>query len=86
MQTLRVVVLVSVAVLVAGCATAGPTAPAGQTATTRQDSSPPAERVLTMSIAVEPTYIAAQAPLPPGGASGHNLYRHAVRLVQVRIL
>jgi len=63
MHALCTVVLVAAAVLVAACAPAGPTAP------TSQATSPPAERSLTMSIAVEPTYIAAQAPLPPGGAS-----------------
>ncbi len=63
MDAFRAVVLMSMAVLVAGCASAGPTAPASQA------SSPPAERVITVSIAVEPTYIAALAPLPPGGAS-----------------
>ena len=64
MHASRVVLLASLTVLIAGCASPGPTAPANQ-------ASPPAaaERVLTASIAVEPTYVAAFAPLPPGGAS-----------------
>ena len=63
MHAFYVAVLVSMAVLVAGCAPARPAAPASQA------TSPPAGRVLTASIAIEPTFIAAFAPLPPGGAS-----------------
>ncbi|HEY3118934.1 MAG TPA: ABC transporter substrate-binding protein [Chloroflexota bacterium] len=50
----------------AGCVPAGPAAQGSQA---NPGSAPPGERVLTASIAIEPTYIAAQAPLPPGGAS-----------------
>src|SRR5438094_1833584 len=64
MHASRVVMPATLMFLLAGCASPGPTAPANQ-------ASPPAaaERVLTASIAVEPTYVAAFAPLPPGGAS-----------------
>jgi peptide/nickel transport system substrate-binding protein len=66
MRAPRVAALMSMALLVAACAPAAPASPASAD---RTASSPAAERVLTISIAVEPTYIAAQAPLPPGGAS-----------------
>src|SRR6187401_1878411 len=67
MRVLQLTVLVA-AVLVASCAPAAPTpsSPAGPASQASQASSP---RVLTASIPIEPTYIAALAPLPPGGAS-----------------
>jgi peptide/nickel transport system substrate-binding protein len=69
MHALRVVVLVSMAVGMAGCAAAGPAATAGPTGSGSRPASSSGERVLTMSIAIEPSYVAALAPLPPGGAS-----------------
>src|SRR4051812_29217510 len=66
-RALNVVVL-WLMVLVASCAPAAPTpsSPAGPASQASQPTSP---RVLTASIPIEPTYIAALAPLPPGGAS-----------------
>lgn len=66
MHRFPVVVLGLMVVLVAGCAPAGPTSPAGPAS---QASSPAGGRVLTMSIPLEPNYIGAFVPLPPGGAS-----------------
>ncbi len=69
MHALRFVVLMAVAVLGAACAPAGRGTPTGSAAPVGQASSPASSRVLTVSIAIEPSYIAAFAPLPPGGAS-----------------
>jgi peptide/nickel transport system substrate-binding protein len=66
MQASRVVVLTSVAVLVVGCTSAGPAAPASPAS---QTGTPSGTRVLTMSIPREPTFIAALAPLPSQQAS-----------------
>jgi len=68
----RAVLLLSLAVLVTGCATPSPSAPASspnQAGTVSQASAPAAERVLTVSIAREPTFIAGLAPLPSQQAS-----------------
>ena len=51
-------------VLLGGCAAPAPGSPSNQ-----PNPAPAAEKVLTASIAVEPTYLSALPPLPPGGAS-----------------
>src|SRR5438552_4786449 len=66
MNAWRLIVLMSGAVLISSCVPAGP---AGSGSPANPGSAPGRERILTASIAIEPTYIAAQAPLPPGGAS-----------------
>jgi peptide/nickel transport system substrate-binding protein len=57
------------AVQVVSCAPAPAAGPAGPAGPARQASAPGGGRALTMSIPVEPTYLGALAPLPPGGAS-----------------
>src|SRR3954452_2818865 len=69
MRSARVVVLASMAVLIAACAPTAPTAPAVQSSQPAPASAPAAERVLTISILKEPDYIAAQAPLPSQNAT-----------------
>ncbi len=67
MHPLRAAVLISMAVLAVSCApapAAGPDGPARQAGSL-------AGRALTMSIPLEPTYLAALAPLPSGGASDY---------------
>jgi peptide/nickel transport system substrate-binding protein len=70
MHPFRAAMLTTMAVLVVSCAPAPAAGPAGPAGTARQASSP-ASRALTMSIPVEPTYLAALAPLPSGGASDY---------------
>jgi ABC-type transport system substrate-binding protein len=73
-HALRVVVLIAAA-LTASCAPAGPASPASPANPENQSSAPTGERVLNISIAVEPAYLAALPPLPPGGAS--DFYQRA---------
>src|SRR3954452_4248190 len=69
MRTSRIVVLASLAVLIAGCTPAGPATPPPQPSQPAPASTPAAERVLTISILKEPDFIAAQAPLPSQNAT-----------------
>src|SRR5438067_2094433 len=65
----------SMAILVTGCSPAGPATPASpggaasQAGSPSQASAPSAPRVLTLSLAREPTFFAALAPLPSQQAS-----------------
>ena len=64
MQAFRHVVVLSLAVVFVGCGPAAPTSPI-----VSQPAPAPEPRVLTVSIAREPTFIAALAPLPSQQAS-----------------
>jgi peptide/nickel transport system substrate-binding protein len=61
--------LTAIAVLLIGCAPAPAAGPGSPTGSAGQAGSSSSQRALTMSIAVEPTYLASLAPLAPGGAS-----------------
>jgi peptide/nickel transport system substrate-binding protein len=69
MHARRWTALITVAILITGCASTAPSMPASPASQPTPASAPARERVLTASIPIEPTYIAALAPLPPGGAS-----------------
>src|SRR3954451_9243307 len=72
MHEFRLAVLMIAMVLTASCAPGAPSSPASpasQAGSASQVSAPTAPRVLTLSIAREPTFIAALAPLPSQQAS-----------------
>ncbi|HEY3115710.1 MAG TPA: hypothetical protein VGK54_03115, partial [Chloroflexota bacterium] len=69
MQAFRFAFLMAV-VLAAGCTQAGP---ANTAAPSSQASAPGPEKVLTISISMEPNFISTQSPVDPRGATDHYL-------------